>query len=80
VFEYHGWMNISAAPHETDTESRVTHAAVDYLRGLLDEITDAPGLRDLRWVNGSALCHFGGFQQSPQQHVGPPAGRCARRG
>jgi Immunity protein 7 len=61
VFEYHGWLVVSAAPHETDDEYRVTDAAVDYLRGQLEEIADAPGLRDLRWVNGTAQCHFGGF-------------------
>jgi Immunity protein 7 len=34
---------------------------VEFLRGVLDEAADEPGLRDLRWVNGSPLCHFGGF-------------------
>ena len=61
MFQYHGWLVISAAPHETDTEYRDTHAAVDHLRALLGEIADAPGLRDLRWVNGMAQCHFGGY-------------------
>jgi Immunity protein 7 len=61
MFQYHGWLVVWAAPHETDTEYRDTHAAADYLRGVLDEVADEPGLRDLRWVNGMAQCHFGGF-------------------
>jgi hypothetical protein len=62
VFEYHGWLIIRAAPHETDTDYRDVHAAVDFLKDLVEVDAGAPGLRDIRWVNGSPQYHFGGFR------------------
>ena len=64
MFEYHGWLVIRAAPYETETEDADEQAAVDFVRRLVDaEVrSGAPGLRDLRYVNGQAQFHFGGFR------------------
>jgi immunity protein 7 of polymorphic toxin system len=61
LFEYHGWLVIQAAPHETPTEDADVRAAVEFVRQLLTTLGEAPGLRDLRWVNGRAQVHFGGY-------------------
>jgi hypothetical protein len=61
MFEYHGWLVLQAAPHETATEDADLRAAVEFVQQLVTTLDGVPGLRDLRWVNGSSQFHFGGY-------------------
>ena len=61
MFEYHGWLVLRAAPHDTETEHADLRAAVEFVQRLLVDLNEVPGLRDLRRVNGSPQFHFGGF-------------------
>ena len=64
MLQYHGWLVIEAAPYETETEDADRRAAVGFVQDLVDAAAadGVQGLRDLRWVNGQAQFHFGGFR------------------
>ncbi len=61
MFEYHGWLVLRAAPHDTGTEDADVRAAAEAVQQLITRLDGVPGLRDLRRVNGSPQFHFGGY-------------------
>ncbi|MCX5231517.1 Imm7 family immunity protein [Streptomyces sp. NBC_00233] len=77
MFEYHGWITIHDSPGDDD-ETRLA-VIVESLRHRIEAI-DSPYLLDLRWMNGEAVVHLGGFSNhaSPEiadffRHVGSVA-------
>ncbi|MFH9725398.1 Imm7 family immunity protein [Streptomyces sp. NPDC017254] len=77
MFEYHGWLTVHESAADDDP-ARLA-AIVEDLRHRIDAI-DSPYLLDLRWMNGEAFLHVGGFSNhaSPEipdlfDHVGAVA-------
>lgn len=59
MFEYHGWITVqSSAGDETDQENDAAHAAA---AAILQSLQSAPGLADIRKVNGSTQVHIAGL-------------------
>jgi hypothetical protein len=61
MFEYHGWINVqpSTAAEDEDDDGRL-HAVVADLQARIRDL-GSPYLLDLRWMNGEAFLHLGGF-------------------
>ncbi|GAM51078.1 hypothetical protein NS07_v2contig00200-0009 [Nocardia seriolae] len=59
MFEYHGWVTVqsSAGDEEESARDRAHQAAEQELRNL----SSAPGLADIRTVNGMSFVHISGF-------------------
>jgi len=62
VFEYHGWINVqeSASANDDDYGDGRLRGIVEGIERRIREI-DSPYLLELRWMNGQAFVHFGGF-------------------
>ncbi|MEU8136005.1 Imm7 family immunity protein [Streptodolium elevatio] len=62
MFEYHGWINVqdTAGAEDADHDVDRIRRIADGIRERIREI-DSPYLLDLRWMNGEAFVHFGGF-------------------
>ncbi|XVV09022.1 Imm7 family immunity protein [Actinoplanes sp. CA-131856] len=64
MFEYHGWITLRATAAATDAaddfEAEHLPGIVDTLRAHLAAV-DSPYLADLRYMNGQAFLHVGGF-------------------
>ncbi len=59
MFEYHGWVTVQASAGDEETAERA--AAVARVTERLSSLKGGSGLADLRWVNGMAQVHLGGF-------------------
>ncbi|MFK0194356.1 Imm7 family immunity protein [Kitasatospora sp. NPDC090308] len=62
MFEYHGWINVqeSAGTDDDDCDDGRLQEIVEGIKRRIRGI-DSPYLLDLRWMNGQAFVHFGGF-------------------
>ncbi|MFC8450237.1 Imm7 family immunity protein [Kitasatospora sp. NPDC057223] len=62
MFEYHGWINVqeSASADDDNYDDGCLREIVEGIERRIREI-DSPYLLDLRWMNGEAFVHFGGF-------------------
>ncbi|MGW6902170.1 Imm7 family immunity protein [Streptomyces sp. NPDC054919] len=62
MFEYHGWVKVleSASAGDDDYDNGRLHGIVEGIERRIREI-NSPYLLDLRWMNGEAFVHFGGF-------------------
>lgn len=62
MFEYHGWIKVleSASANDDDYDDGHLREIVESIERRVREI-DSPYLLDLRWMNGQAFVHFGGF-------------------
>lgn len=59
MFEYHGWVTVqSSAGDETDRDRAAAQAGAD---AVLEALRTAPGLADIRTVNGATQVHIAGF-------------------
>ncbi|CAM5651889.1 Imm7 family immunity protein [Streptomyces avidinii] len=58
MFEYHGWITVHESAMDDDPDRLAE--IVEGLRRRIDGIA-SPCLLDLRWMNGEAFVHIGGF-------------------
>jgi len=59
MYEFHGWVTVRDSAADGDAEA--TRHAAGLIEAKIVELGLGPGLVDLRWVDGEAQLHLGGF-------------------
>lgn len=59
MYEFHGWVTVRDSAGDGDDDA--TRRATELIEAKIVELRIGPGVVDLRWVNGEAQLHLGGF-------------------